>query len=238
MPQRQRHRGKHPQDARLFGAKELHLLRDATADLSYLLTRGYSDAAALKLVGDHYQLHARQRAALSRAACSDQAMERRKARQVGPAEMRGRRVLIDGYNLLITAETALSGGVLIIGRDGCVRDIAGLHGSYRKVEETLPALRLAGETLAESGVAEAVWYLDAPVSNSGRLAELIRAEGERNGWPWSAEVAPDPDRILEHSGEVVVTSDSVVLDRVERWFNLLALILPKLDNPEVVDLQR
>jgi len=236
MPQRQRHRGKHPQDGRLFAAKHLAVLRDAVADLSYLLTRGYSDSAALKLVGDHYQLHARQRVALARAACSDQALARRKARHVTAAELRGNRLLIDGYNLLITAETALSGGVLIVGRDGCVRDIAGLHGSYKKVEETLPALRLLGETLAELGVVEAVWHLDSPVSNSGRLARLIRAEGERNGWPWAAEVEPDPDKTLERSGEIVVTSDSVVLDRVERWFNLMGLILPRLETPAAVDL--
>ena len=48
-----------------------------------------------------------------------------------------------------------------------------MHGSYRKVEETLPALRLVGKTLAHFGVADALWLLDRPVSNSGRLKKII-----------------------------------------------------------------
>ena len=237
MPQRQSHRGKHPQDAALFSAKWLPVLRKAVADLSYLLTRGYSDAAALKLVGDHYQLHARHRAALSRTACSDDAMARRKAHEVAAPDMRGRRLLIDGYNVLISVESALSGGILIRGRDGCIRDIAGIHGSYRKVVETLPALRVIGETLSGLGAAECMWYLDAPVSNSGSLASTMRKEAGQHQWPWTVDVDQNPDRILEASPEIVVTSDSIVLDRAQQWFNLVPAIIAKLGNVEIADLR-
>ena len=225
MPQRQTHRGKHPEDDALFAPKWLPVLRNAVADLSYLLTRGYSASAALKLVGDHYQLHARHRLALSRAACSDDAVARRKAREVAAEGIRGQRLLIDGYNALITVETALSGGVLIRGRDGCIRDIAGVHGSYRKVAETMPALWLIGETLSAFGPAECAWYLDAPVSNSGSLASLMREEAAQHGWPWTVEAEQNPDRILESSSDVVVTSDSIVLDRAQRWLNLMPIVL-------------
>ena len=242
MPQRQSHRGKHPQDAALFSGarareKWLPVLRKAVADLSYLLTRGYSDAAALKLVGDHYQLHARHRVALSRAACSDDAVARRKAHEVAAGDIGGRRLAIDGYNVLISVESALSGGILIRGRDSCIRDIAGIHGSYRKVVETLPALQLIGETLSGLGAAECVWYLDAPVSNSGNLALLMREEARQRQWPWTIAVEQNPDRILEASPEIVVTSDSIVLDRAQSWFNLMPVVIAKLGNAEIVDLQ-
>ncbi|HEO70156.1 MAG TPA: DUF434 domain-containing protein, partial [Candidatus Hydrogenedentes bacterium] len=43
MPDTRRHRGKHPQDETLFNDAWLPVLRDAVADLSYLLTRGYAE---------------------------------------------------------------------------------------------------------------------------------------------------------------------------------------------------
>ena len=87
--------------------------------------------------------------------------------------MAGCRIELDGYNVLTSIEAALSGGVLLLARDGAFRDMASMHGSYRKVEETLPALDLIGRVLAEFGVGEAQWLLDRPVSNSGRLKKII-----------------------------------------------------------------
>ena len=63
MPDRRKHRGPHPEDARLFAPEVWPLLREATADLCWLLSRGYADKSALRLVGDRYELVARQRAA-------------------------------------------------------------------------------------------------------------------------------------------------------------------------------
>jgi hypothetical protein len=39
-----------------------------------------------------------------------------------PEALRGARVVIDGYNLLITTKSMLSGGVLLWGRDGWILD--------------------------------------------------------------------------------------------------------------------
>ena len=58
-------------------------------------------------------------------------------------------LVILAQNQLITIEAALSGGLIFRGRDGCFRDLASIHGTYRKVEETLPALNLIGSFLAE-----------------------------------------------------------------------------------------
>ena len=110
----------------------------AVADLSWLLSRGYAVVSALKLAGDRWRLTERQRQAVRRAACSDQARERRRAHQVAPADLSGQVLLIDGFNVLTTIEAALGGAVVLVCRDQTCRDIAGLHGSYRKVAETEP----------------------------------------------------------------------------------------------------
>ena len=79
-----------------------------------------------------------------------------------------------GYNVLITLEVALSGGLLLRSRDGCLRDLASQHGHFKQVEETEPALLLLGEALGGWGVSDCTIYLDEPVSNSGRLAATMR----------------------------------------------------------------
>ncbi len=129
-------------------------LREALADFSMLLTKGYADKSSLKLVGDRFSLTQRQRLALMRAACSDQQLQSRLARQVPVGKLAGRPIAIDGYNLLITIEAALSGGLIFKGRDGCFRDLASIHGTYRKVEETIPAIQLIGDFLAQIGIAQ------------------------------------------------------------------------------------
>ncbi|MDX9971464.1 MAG: DUF434 domain-containing protein [FCB group bacterium] len=220
MPQHQTHRGQHPEDARLFDPSQHPLLRAGVADYSFLLTRGYSNDAALKLVGDRYQLDVRQRRALLRAACSEESLQRRAAHCIPLEKLRGEPLIVDGYNLLITAESILAGGVLIRGRDGCVRDMASIHGSYRRVVETLPAIALLGRILTGLAPHSVRWVFDAPVSNSARLRALMLAEALRHGWPWEVELDTGVDPRLAAAEEIVITSDGWILDRAARWANL------------------
>jgi len=216
MPDHRKHRGAGPRDREWFGVDALPGLAAAVVDLSWLRSRGYAEASALKLVGDRHRLVERQRVAVGRSACSDQALRDRRARRLEIETVRGRAIRIDGFNLVLTLESALGGGVVLGGRDGCYRDLAGVHGTYRRVEETLPALELAARWLGEWGVGPCLWLLDAPVSNSGRLAAMIRSVSSN----WSAEVVADPDPILAAPGDPVVTADSGVLDRCGAWVNL------------------
>ena len=60
-------------DAKLFASGEVDKLRAAVADFSMLLTKGYADKSALKLVGDRFELTSRQRLAVLRGSCSEDA---------------------------------------------------------------------------------------------------------------------------------------------------------------------
>jgi hypothetical protein len=190
------------------------------ADLSWLRGRGYAEASALKIVGDRYGLVERQRMAVWRSACSDGALESRRSRQVAAEAFRGRALLIDGFNVLLTVEAALGGAVVLVGRDGAARDLGGVHGTYRRVEETRPALEVVGEHLARLGAGPCTWLLDAPVSNSGRLKGIIREVAESRGWDWTVEVVPNPDPLLIAAPAAIASSDSVVLDGCGPWLNL------------------
>lgn len=237
MPDTRSHRGPHPEDANLFAAAKVKNLRSAVADFSLLLTRGYADKGSLKLVGDRYSLTERQRLAVMRCACSDQQLVSRKQREVEIAELMDRAIAIDGYNLLITIEAAISGGIIFKGRYGCYKDLASIHGTYRKVAETIPALQLIGRFLTEADVVDCMWFIDSPVSNSGRLKALIGDLAEKNGWKWSVELLFNPDTELIASDRTVATSDGIVLDKCEKWVNLAAEIIKrKMPLVQVIDL--
>jgi hypothetical protein len=262
MPDRRKHRGPNPEDDRLFDLPAQPLLRAAAADFCWLLDHDYPHDSALKLVGDRYALVARQRTAVSRCCCSDAAATRRRSCHVDAEQLRGVLLWVDGYNVLTTIEAALAGGVILAARDGAYRDMASVHGSYRKVAETLPALDLLGHALAALHVAECRWFLDEPVSNSGRLKEIIKAMAAARGWPWRADLVPDPDvvladpaaamaqeslqlrslaRIGDHfvpAGIVVATADSAILDRCPAWFNLTRETIAKsIPDAWVVELR-
>ena len=237
MPDKRTHRGPDPRDAKLFSASAASQLRLAVADYSLLLSKGYAEKSALKLVGDRFSLTARQRIAVMRCACSDEQLEHRRKTCVPIENIAGRPIMIDGYNILITTEAALSNAVIFKGRDGCLRDIAGIHGTYRKVSETIPAFKLLGLFLDGIGVTEITWLLDSPVSNSGRLRKIMTQIAEGNNFNWQITLLQNPDAELIKTDLTVATSDSVILYKCQSWVNLLpALIKRRLTDTNIIDL--
>jgi len=239
MPDKRIHRGPHPADTKLFAADAIFDLQAGLVDFSLLLTKGYAEKSALKLVGDKFSLTERQRMAIMRSACSDRQLISRKQRELKTADLVNESIVIDGYNVLITIEAAMSDAVIFKGRDGCFRDLASIHGTYRKVAETIPAVELIGRFLKEIGTAKTLWLLDSPVSNSGRLRMLICELAQRNNWNWEIELLQNPDTELMKTATVVASSDSVVLDRCKRWVNLAAEIIKrKLPSVRIIDLSQ
>ncbi len=237
MPDKRTHRGPHPADEKLFAADAIPNLRTAIADFSLLLTKGYADKSALKLVGDRFSLTQRQRLAIMRSACSDEQRTSRSQRCIALENLTGQSIVIDGYNVLITVEAAMSGACVFKGRDGCFRDLASVHGTYRKVTETIPAVELIGQFLREVSAGKALWLLDSPVSNSGRLKTLIGELARKNNWNWEIELPLSPDAELKKTDAFVATSDSVVLDACRKWINLAAeIITQKLPSATIIEL--
>src|SRR6266850_174628 len=236
-PDIRKHRGAHPEDRKLFAAEQLPALGTAVGELSWLLTRDYSLKGALKLVGDRYTLTDRQRLAVARAACSDQSKERRAAALINVAEVPDEGLIVDGFNLIITIEAALSGGLLMLCRDGCIRDLSSVHGSYRAVDETETAIQLIGEVLEILHPKSVDWVLDSPISNSGRLAQRIRELANEKEWNWTVETLFNPDAAILKSNGVVISSDSHILDGTQRWLNFNRyLIGERLADSWLIDL--
>jgi hypothetical protein len=189
-----------------------------------LLGRGYGLSSALTLVGNHYQLHQRQRRALAHAVAAPEVARQRRQRLLTPTELVGQRLQIDTLNQVITLEAALAGGLILCGHDGAWRDLASVHGTYRMMRETPQALAAVGAYLAPLKPCRAVFLIEAAVSNSARLAAQLRALAVAHDWPWEAVLVPSADPILKATSDVIATSDSAILDQAGRWFNLAAAV--------------
>lgn len=220
MPDTRVKRGPHPKDAQAFAESALPHLEAAVEDLSWLLTRGYPKKASLALVGNRYGLRDRQRKAVQRCAAGDEECRERELRQVHAPALSGATLAVDGYNVLLTLEAALSGGVLLLARDGVLRDLTAMSAHYRRVDTTVPALERVAGFCQECACTRLLWYFDRPVSNSGRLKKLIEEMAAERDWPWEVRLVASPDRALIQSRHIVASADSGILDRCGLWFNL------------------
>lgn len=219
-------RGFDSEDYKWFSDKETERLKKAQEEASWLINRGYKIKPAIEFIGGHYQFSLRQRIALLRATASNNQCIMRNRKLVKLENVKDKCLYIDGFNLIITLEVALSGGILILGNDGIIRDLAGLRGTYRLIDKTDKAILLIKQILQELGAAKVKFYLDAPVSNSGRLKAKIIEILALSNINVEVELVPNADVILSKL-DMVVTADSVILDECKSWVNLSRKILEK-----------
>ena len=218
-----------------FAADQLPLLRRAQQELLYLLERGYPIKSVSTFVGNHYMLSERQRLAIVRATAERDIVELRLKKLI-EGEVRGQEVFIDGLNLIITLEVALSGSTLIRCMDRTIRDLAGLRGTYRLIDKTDRAIALIGDQLMDMGVSRACFYLDAPVSNTGRLKTRIMEGLEQYPFEASVQLEGNVDALLKRLGNVV-TSDGIILNYCGSFINMAAdIILKRLPEVGYLDL--
>lgn len=211
-------------------------LSEAISDLSFLLTRGYGETSSLEIVGNRYKLNKRQRMALGRICESDLDVIARKKKHSSIENLKNQRIEIDGFNLLILLESALSGAYIFKCKDGCYRDISSVHGSYKRVVKTEDSIILIGNILKKLAVKEVHWFLDSPISNSGRLKYSLLEIAQKNDFPWSVELVFNPDKQLAESESIVVSSDGWILNEAKSWFNLGAFLIENhLENINVID---
>ena len=93
------------------------------------------------------------------------------------------------------------------------------------MNETIPALKLVAETVSALAVSNCHWWLDQPVSNSGRLKSVILETARDAGWKMEVDLTFSPDHVLSRTDHIIATSDGIVLNRCRCWVNLVRLII-------------
>ena len=228
MSSENRNRGKEGRDDQLFGHPAMQKkIKDAVSDLSFLLERGYSELSAGQLAGNRYKLNKRQQKAMRGMAASVSSVAKRNSKHIPKEELKGKTLVLDGFNVLIILESYLSNGYVFKGKDGAFRDVSSLHGSYKKVSQTYNAIYLVGKFFKQYQIEKMIWVFDKPVSNSGRMKSEILEIAKDKNWNWEALLDFNPDKFITESEHIAVSSDAWVLEYCKVWFNLMEALIPE-----------
>ena len=211
--------------------ERLHL---AAADFLYLMDRGYPRSASLQLVGNRYNLNALHREVLHRGIFAREEAKQRRKRLVGPEKLVDRKLLVDGHNVIITTESRFAGRQLIAANDGLIRDVAGISHRYRISSLTHEAIDHIFRLLHSHPPLETIFFLDAPIRQSGELAAILRSGLKSWNLTGDAQALKVPEKQLIGGKGIVASSDSAILDGVEQGFDLAAAVIKSL--PERVNL--
>ncbi|GGG23545.1 hypothetical protein GCM10011344_25370 [Dokdonia pacifica] len=221
-----RNRGKEGRDDLLFGDPKMQYnIKEAVTDISYLLSRGFSEKSSVQLVGHRYRLNARQQKAVQGMSAATKQVIHRKTTRVFINQLKDQTLVIDAFNILIILESFFSGAYVFKGLDDCYRDVSSVHGTYKRVQQTQEVLIAVGDFLKEAQVKEVIWVFDQPVSNSGRMKMLLGELSRKRNYAWQCILEYNPDKILAESTHIVASSDAWILDRAQRWFNLSGAII-------------
>lgn len=228
-----RNRGKNSGDDQLFGTEKIvKILQEAIGDMHYLLSRGFAENASAALVGNRYRLRARQIQMIKAASASEEQILKRRAKEVALPALAGQTVCIDGFNIIILLESLLSGAYIFKGCDGCYRDQSSVHGSYKKVNQTSRSIELVAGFHRNAALAKIVWVFDKPVSNSGRLKQMLLEYAQEQQLDWEVYLEFNPDKYLAAASETIISSDAWILDHCRSWFNLTEYIV-RSEQPEI-----
>jgi hypothetical protein len=151
----------------------------------------------------------------------------RRKKKVSVREIRNKDLAIDGHNVLITVEAALSGHPLVSADDGFIRDISGLSGSFKQTATTEAAIRLILNVLKKWKPRKTLFLFDAPISMSGRLAEEIRDRLKQENLPGDAKAVKVPEKILIGFPGVIATSDTAIINPSQKVLDLAGYIITK-----------
>jgi hypothetical protein len=210
----------------------------AAQDLRFLLNRGYPRDASLQLIGNRYNLDRDYRHLLRRGVFPASLAEQRKNKKVSLEEIRGKGLAIDGYNCLITLESALKGKTVLLADDAFIRDISGVSRTYRESPETTQALGLIMDLLIAADPSECLFLLDAPISASGKLAARIRDLLKEHGIAGDAQAVKVPEQIMVGYQGIIATSDSALIDQSEHVFDLAGHLITQHVRIPFIDMKK
>jgi len=202
-------------------------IQEPAEDFRYLLNRQYPRKAALELVGNRYGLTFDERHLLHRGIFSNSNSKSRRKKLIAIKDVRNKDLAIDGHNVLITIEAALSGRPLVLADDGFIRDISGLSGSFKKTEGTEEAVQLIIGVLKKWKPRHTLFLLDAPISMSGKLAKEIRDRLRQANLTGDAKAVKVPEKILIGFPGIIATSDTAIINQSTKVLDLAGYIITK-----------
>jgi hypothetical protein len=206
-------------------------INDAAIDFKYLIERGYTRNAALKIVANRYGLDRDGQMAIYRSIYPQHVSHSIFRKKVGRNDIRGMKLAIDWYNVLITVDSGVHSGALYLGTDGFIRDIRGIHGKIGLLRDIVDTISSITAFLSKVKPRELVIYLEKNISRSGEMAKILPEIFSR--FDLSIDriaLTKTVDKELISEKEIVATSDSVILGKVGRAIDLASEVLDSLEK--------
>ena len=196
-------------------------ISDAVHDLRYLLNQGYPRDSAVNFVSNHYRLQLNQRHLLARCVFSRREVAGHRRKSVRTSAVRGKRLGVDGYNVLITLESILTRKQVVRCDDGYVRDLRAIFGKYRVSPATSRALTELLRIIAGARPSYVKLLFDKQVSRSGELAGMVRQRLEQTRLKGDAQATAGVDFKLRRF-DVAASSDRAIIGRAKAIWDIPA----------------
>jgi hypothetical protein len=191
------------------------LIYEAAKDLRFLLSRNYNRTSAIKFIGDKYLLDKLNRHILFRAIYPKETIEEISKKIIEVKKIEGHEIAIDGFNLLITTEAIIKGSTIILCDDGLVRDISATFEKFKATDVTFNALNMIFELLSKYPPRQTYFFLDRPISNSGKLAENVNNFFKKFNLPGIALTSRNVDKEVAEK-EIAATSDNIIIYNINK----------------------
>jgi len=213
-------------------------LIEAIRDMRYLLSRGYKRELAVNFIANRYMLSKDEKAILYRAVYSKLQAAEHKRKIVSPTHIKGKKVAVDGFNVLITIESALMGKKIFLCDDGFIRDTSAIFGKYKFSNLTKLSLELTLNFLKKYKPKFIAFFFDSPISKSGEIAGLTRFLLKKHGIPGDAKAIKQVDKAVIEQGEIVASSDHIIIERAKHVLDLAGEIIKEKYPQLIIDLNK
>ncbi|HLP57258.1 MAG TPA: DUF434 domain-containing protein, partial [Candidatus Deferrimicrobium sp.] len=185
--------------------------QDASTDYFYLLNKEYPGTPTLKLVGDRYRLTGLQRNILFRGITSQDKADSRKAKITGV--IKGKKLYLDGYNVIFTIMNYLLGKTIFTGNDGILRDAGAVYGKIEDETFFYKAAFMLFGFIQKNGFQPIEIYLDGSIPGSASHTKELKQIMSEAGIEGKIVPAKHADSELKIISEgIIATSDSGIID--------------------------
>ena len=201
------------------------------------MSRGYNSKSALDLIVSHYQLSKAERVLIYRTVFPYNIAKQRISKTVCKKELKGKNIVIDGFNVSSVVSSALRAELLIEGIDYFIRDLAALTRKVKVDNRQYLATYIILRHLEPLKPHKAIFVFDAQVSRSAyakvtveKLLEIFNICGE-------VVLAKKADKkLMNYAGYIVCSADSLLLDRAASLFDLGGYIARRLKTGKILSM--
>ncbi len=213
-------------------------LGQAIEDFYYLVNRGYNRDSVLDFVTARYKLSRLERLLIYRAVFDWRVSETRRKKIVSEKELSDAFLLIDGFNVLSTIQSSLYSDILVRGTDKIVRDLSAYMRKIRVSPHLITSLYISLLFIDNFSPKYVLYVFDSQVSKSMLMVRAVSCFTKVMNMLANGRIERNTDKyiITNSTDAIVVSSDSVIVDNVDKVYDLGGKVAEIISMETIIDL--